>query len=327
MRAALLCCVAWLAAGAGDSPERLLTVVSSRHCVPADPILNLPEGVFPPRFPYNEPVLTTYWMPPGTTAAFRLDCSHARFLVDTSALPFVNRNPFSRSRADEWNNPLAQYTVTWHLPDSAPLSPSLRAYVAARNPGRFMASTPAIRPWGDPRGNPELVMEANVNIANVEDVGAPSAQFNMAFYLLDTTSGKFFSYVVNLYANHESEIDFVGHDIEFAFVSNQMPREGTPDLERPFFRRSPRSRGSSLTPWREPRFFRIEVGREHIARAARAVNARPDVSGGGYSEDPAAYLLISAGLIQEHVYHRGESTLMDASFSDFAVYVARNSAG
>jgi hypothetical protein len=353
--AAMLVC---LASAASDTVPRAFTLVKGHECLDASRIINLPEGVFPePGFPYGEFALTPYWLPPGATdiaidadagrytglhaardaqrgsidrlpsTILQLDCTRGGFLIDSEAIAFRNRNPrFAAAGGREWNNPHAQYTVTWNIPDSVPIPPEYRRLVEARNPGRIRAAAPAIRPWADPRADPELVLEANVRVPTAQIVGAhANAQFNMIFYLVDTASGKFLSYSVNLFDPREdTQTDQVANDYEFAFVSAQLPRDGTADLERRYFRRSWDSRGSSRAPWPDSRFFRIHVGHAHIRRAIADAGANVEAGGGGLSPDPANYLLVSAGLIQENVYERGERTLVGSSFSDFAVYLARN---
>jgi hypothetical protein len=221
-----------------------------------------------------------------------------------------------------------QYGVTWRIPESfrSRIDPAVLRHIDARNEGRFVPAPPQIYPWADARGDPELVLEAQVRVPTVSAHGGGAhAQFNFMVYLLDTASGKFFSYIVNLYQHPAEPMKpaHVENDGEFAFISAQMPRDGTPSLDMRHFRRAAASRGSSVDPWTGWRFFRICIGREHLGRAIADLN-RSDVPGArDFGADPARYLLTGAGVIQEHVVHRGESVLMASSTREFALSIAR----
>ena len=315
-----------------DDGGRARTIVRGGECLHADRVVHLPDGVIPRAYPYGELVLTTYWVPPESIAparnerslGFRLACETGAFTMNSEGLAFVARkHPLAPTPpGPEWNHANAQFGVTWRIPQSMRerIDPTVLRHLDARNPQRFAAAPLQVYPWADPAGNPELVLEARVRIPTEELRGAGAhAQFNFMFYVLDTVNGKFFSYIVNLHANPEEPMTAVRNDGEFAFISAQLPRDGSLQREARYFRRSAVSRGNSPVAWNDSRFFRIHVGREHILNAIHDLNAS-DVDGArGFSTDPARYLLTSAGLIQEHVWHRGESVVMASSFSGFAI--------
>jgi hypothetical protein len=300
--------------------------VRGRECLHADRVVNLRDGRFPAGYPYNEFVLATYWLPDDPRAHLsRLDCTGGRFVVDSRSLPFIARaHPRAPTQGPEWDQANAQFSITWSLPAAMRerIGEAVVSHIDSRNPRRFSATTPAIYPWADPAA--ELVIEARTRIATVEPRGPGAhAQLNFMVYLLDTASGKFFSYVVGLYAWPDYPPHAVANDGEFAFISTRLPRDGTPDTETRYFRRAAGSRGSSQQPWSDWRFFRFHIGRRHLARAIADLNASDALGARGFSTDPAAYLLTSAGIIQEHYWHRGGSVVMDSSFGDFAVSLAR----
>ena len=337
--------------------ERTLTLVRGRECIDASRIVNLHDGVLPAGFPYDEFVLGSYWLPEGQVSTpvdadasaytglrvgrdsqrgtldgrrsllLQLHCRDGGMVVGSDALPFTARKyPMAPNEGPEWNHMNVQYTITWTIPLSlrARVDPRVLRHLESRHPGRFRRGAAAIRPWADAAGDPELVVEALARVPTAERIG-PGAhtQLNFLVYLLDSGRGKFYSYVVNMYAQPKEATNQVSNDGEFAFVSTQLPRDGEPVAANRYFRASPLSRGSSPEPWREARFFRFHIGRRELKNAIDDLNASNVLGARGFSTDPANYVLTSAGLIQEQTYHRGESVLMGSSFGDFAVSIAR----
>lgn len=240
--------------------------------------------------------------------AFEHACGQAAFLVNTRQVQAL----------DGAN---AQYKITWAIPSWAPLHASIAGIIADYQPTRVQAGAPEIRPWAQ-AGEPDLVLQARIRIPTVSFTGRPHVQYNLSFYLLDTVSGQVFDYILNVYNNE----DFgpgagPSHDGLSPFISTMLPPDGSRELQQRYYTLSPYSAGSSITPWAEARFFRIHVGRRQLANAIEDLNTE---FGTGLSADPSNYLLIDAGVLQEHARLENASVVMGSSVVDFGVYTASN---
>ena len=287
-----------------------MSLIKADDCAsPTRFVVNQPDGRYETDYPYNQIAIVTGYVGPSLPpAAFQLGCDEASFLVDTRELA-VHEGSF------------AQYKVTWAIPSWATLSPSIARIVADWQPTRVRPDAPVIRPWAH-EGDPDLILQAWVRIPTVVVGEGANVQYNLSFYILDTISGQVFDYIVNIY-NNDAFGPGMGpsYDGLSPFISTMLPPQGSTELRQRYYTLSPYSSGSSITPWSEPRFFRIHVGRHNLVNAINDVNAEYDT---GLSEDPSNYLLIDAGVIQEHTHPPGSSVLVASSLRDFGVYMAAN---
>jgi hypothetical protein len=194
---------------------------------------------------------------------FQLYCGQGAFLFDsTKEPPLANPNEAG---------PAMTFGVTWAIPNNVAMNDPL---VMQYQPTRVKPYSPAIRPWGTTVGNPDLVIQVDVRIptANISGPGAVT-QFNINFYVLDTTTGRFFQYILQIYNNRSfASGEAVLFDGGWMYIASQLPADGTSAAHN-YYAVSPYSRGSSITPWGEYRRFRVHIGRDHIARAIQDINA------------------------------------------------------
>lgn len=158
-------------------------------------------------------------------------------------------------------------------------------------------------------GDSHLVLQGYAELPWVHVEGQAVGQIGFMLNLEDSTSGRRFTYVVNVYDNRWSEYQhFIWHDGWRPFLSTAV-------VNSEYLTVSPYSSSTSSTPWTGWRFYRVHITGEQLAAAVGTVNAycRQNLTSYGCDEemslDPHDWRVVRFGLGQEVIPGSGEITM------------------